>query len=99
MFNVLIQGNISIAGAFSDDLIYWTDSGAGWQNPTVIGTGPNGSYDHLGVFSGATVENVYMDYPTAVYTSVSRLPIGWNIPYLTGPETQSFAYTTDNGVT
>jgi beta-fructofuranosidase len=95
----LILGNISIGGAFSDDLIHWTDSGAGWQDPTVIGTGPNGSYDHLGVFSGATVENGYMGYPTAFYTSVSRLPIGWSIPYLTGSETQSFAYTKDNGVT
>jgi len=51
------------------------------------------------VFSGATVEDGYMGYPTALYTSVKRLPIGWSIPYLLGSETQSFAYTTDNGVT
>lgn len=92
-------GNISIAGAFSDDLVYWKDSGKGWQDPTVIETGPPGSYDHLGVFSGATVEDGYMGYPTAFYTSVKRLPIGWSIPYLPGSESQSFAYTTDKGVT
>ena len=92
-------GNISIGGAFSDDLIYWTDSGAGWQDSTVIGTGPPGSYDHLGVFSGAAIENGYMGYPTALYTSVQHLPIGWNIPYQPQSETQSIAYSKDNGVT
>lgn len=96
---MLIIGNISVAGAFSDDLVYWIDSGAGWQDPTVIRAGPNTSYDRLGVFSGSTVENGYMGYSTAMYTSVKLLPIGWSIAYLTGSETQSIAYTKDNGVT
>jgi beta-fructofuranosidase len=91
--------NISIAGAFSNDLVYWIDSGAGWENPTVIGRGPPGSYDHLGIFSGSAIENGYMGYPTAFYTSVKRLPISWAIPYLPGSETQSFSYTKDNGKT
>jgi beta-fructofuranosidase len=92
-------GNICIAGAFSDDLVCWTDAGAGWENPTIIGTGPPGSYDHLGVFSGGAIENGYLGYPTAFYTSVKRLPIHWTTPYLPGCETQSFAYTKDNGKT
>jgi len=97
--SLIIRGNISIAGAFSDDLVYWSDSGEGWQNPTVIGPGPNGTYDDLGVFSGGTVENGYMGYPTTLYTSVKHLPIGWSIPYQKGSESQSFAYTMDNGTT
>ena len=46
-------------------MVYWRDSGEGWQDPTVVGTGPPGSYDHLGVFSGATIEDGYMGFPTA----------------------------------
>jgi beta-fructofuranosidase len=40
-----------------------------------------------------------MGYPTALYTSVQHLPIGWNIPYQPQSETQSIVYTKDNGVT
>ena len=79
--------------------MYWTDSGAGWQDSTVLGTGPPGSYDHLGVFSGAAIEHGYMGYPTALYTSVQHLPIGWSIPYQPQSETQSIAYSKDKGVT
>lgn len=96
---LLTSGNISIAGAFSDDMIYWVDAGGGWQNPTVLGPGPLGSPDHLGVFSGATVEDGYNGFPTAMYTSVQHLPISWDIPYQPQSETQSIAYTPDHGVT
>ena len=80
-------------------MIYWVDAGAGWQNPQVFGPGPPGSYDHLGLLSGATIEDGYMGFPTAMYTSARHLPIAWNISYQPQSETQSIAYTPDNGAT
>lgn len=35
----------------------------------------------------------------AFYTSVSRLPTSYSLPYLNGTESQSLAYSTDGGVT
>lgn len=34
-----------------------------------------------------------------MYTSVQYLPIGWDIPYPKGSETQSLATSSDGGVT
>jgi beta-fructofuranosidase len=64
-----------------------------------LGPGPLGSPDHLGVFSGATVEDGYNGFPTSMYTSVQHLPISWDIPYQPQSETQSIAYTPDHGMT
>lgn len=97
-------GNISWGHAISKDLISWTDV-KGWENTEALALGPagNGSYDGLGIFSG-TMQPVNIHGESdgtllAFYTSVSKLPTGWAIPYQPGTETQSLALSTDGGVT
>ena len=63
----------------------------------------NNTYNSLGIFSG-TAQPVNLqgreDGTLLIfYTSVSRLPISWNAPYLTGAESQSLALSTDGGKT
>ncbi|GES66719.1 glycoside hydrolase family 32 protein [Aspergillus terreus] len=60
-------------------------------------------YNHLGIFSG-TAQPVNLSGVSdgtflAFYTSVSRLPTSYTLPYLNGTESQSLAYSTDGGVT
>lgn len=97
-------GNISWGHATSKDLITWTDVG-GWENDNAkaLGTGPNGSYNHLGIFSG-TAQPVNLQGEQdgtllAFYTSVSRLPTNWALEYLPGTESQSIAISNDGGDT
>ncbi|KAF2096546.1 Arabinanase/levansucrase/invertase [Rhizodiscina lignyota] len=97
-------GNISWGHATSKDLVDWVDVG-GWQDSEALalGPGPVGSYDGLGIFSGtAQPVNLHAQSDgnlTIFYTSVSKLPIGWNIPYQTLSETQSIATSSDGGRT
>ncbi|KAF2738020.1 Arabinanase/levansucrase/invertase [Polyplosphaeria fusca] len=97
-------GNISWGHATSKDLITWTDVG-GWEgnNAEALVTGPVGSYDGLGIFSG-TAQPVNLEGEQdgtllIFYTSVSRLPTNWALPYLNGTETQSLATSSDGGIT
>lgn len=97
-------GNISWGHATSKDLVTWTDVG-GWEGSDALALGPGevGTYDGLGIFSG-TAQPVNMHGEQdgtllAFFTSVSKLPIGWSIPYMKGAETQSFASSTDGGET
>lgn len=60
-------------------------------------------YNHLGIFSG-TAQPVNISGEVdgtilAFYTSVSRLPTSYTLPYLPGTESHSLAYSTDGGVT
>ncbi|KAF2459601.1 glycosyl hydrolase-like proteins family 32 superfamily [Lineolata rhizophorae] len=97
-------GNISWGHATSNDLITWADVG-GWQDDQAqaLGTGPVGSYDGLGIFSGtAQPVNLHGETDgnlTIFYTSVSRLPTNYALPYLPGTESQSIATSSDGGLT
>ena len=91
-------GNISFAGAKSDDLVFFEDINS-WEDPTAIGTDQPYGPAQLGVFSGSALVDGYKGYPTIMYTSVQRLPISWKINYLPLSETQSIAYTPDDGTT
>lgn len=97
-------GNISWGHAVSNDLISWTDVG-GWQGYDAQALGPagNGTYNGLGIFSGTAQPVNFQGEQNgtllAFYTSVSRLPTSWTLPYLNGTESQSLAYSNDGGVT
>lgn len=60
-------------------------------------------YNHLGIFSGtAQPVNISGEVDGTIltfYTSVSKLPTSYTLPYLHGTESQSLAYSTDGGVT
>ncbi|KAF2869152.1 glycosyl hydrolase-like proteins family 32 superfamily [Massariosphaeria phaeospora] len=97
-------GNISWGHATSKDLVTWTDV-RGWEGNSAeaLVTGPNGTYDDLGIFSGtAQPVNIHGEQDGTLlifYTSVSHLPTNWRIPYEPGTETQSLAISTDGGQT
>src|ERR1700753_393853 len=88
--------NISWGHATSKDLVYWEDE-SGWRDnqALALGPGPVGSYNGLGIFSGTgQLVNLHgkSDGTLSIfYTSVSKLPIGWSIPYQKGAETWSAA--------
>lgn len=100
----MTAGNISWGHATSKDLVTWTDV-TGWQDTEALalGPGPVGTYDGLGIFSG-TAQPVNLTGGsdgtlTMFYTSASKLPTNWRIPYQTGTESQSIALSHDGGVT
>ncbi|OZJ06022.1 hypothetical protein BZG36_01108 [Bifiguratus adelaidae] len=84
-------GNITWGHATSKDMLTWTDE------PLALVT--DKPYDHLGVFTGSTIEKGLKGFPTIMYTSVSSLPISWTINYTRGSETQSVAWSEDGGMT
>ena len=93
-----------LSHATSKDLVTWTDVG-GWQgkDAEALVTGAVGSYNGLGIFSG-TAQPVNISGEEdgtllAFYTSVSKLPTNWKIPYQNGTETQSLAISKDGGKT
>ncbi|CAP86472.1 hypothetical protein E8E15_004602 [Penicillium rubens] len=85
---------------------------AGWQDGEAMSIGTTNltsdhhdppMYNHLGIFSG-TAQPVNISGEVdgtilAFYTSVSKLPTSYTLPYLHGTESQSLAYSTDGGVT
>jgi sucrose-6-phosphate hydrolase SacC (GH32 family) len=85
-------------------MISWTDV-TGWEGTDALAMGPsgNGSYNGLGIFSGTGqpvnltggVDGTLLVF----YTSVSKLPTSWSIPYQNGTESQSLAMSTDGGKT
>ncbi|SMY29072.1 unnamed protein product [Zymoseptoria tritici ST99CH_1A5] len=102
--NHINWGNISWGSAMSKDLIHWEDHG-GWENNEALILSPsgNGTYNGLGIFSGTAqpvntkgeVDGTLLIF----YTSVSKLPTNWALPYQPGTETQSLAMSTDGGKT
>lgn len=82
--NHIDWGNISWGHATSKDMVTWVDV-RGWENDEAqaLCTGPNGSYDHLGIFSGTGQPiNLHGEQDgnlTLFYTSVKILPEGWNV--------------------
>ncbi|KAE8225103.1 hypothetical protein CF319_g2100 [Tilletia indica] len=66
---------------------------------------PETPYDHLGIFTGCALvrpptlplEEGAESVITAIYTSVSHLPIHYTLPYTRGAETLSIATSSDGG--
>lgn len=88
----------------SDQLQAWSGSQAESIAPSEVTSNHHrpAQYNFLGIFSG-TAQPVNLSGQAdgtllAFYTSVSRLPIGWNESYPEGAESQSLAYSTDGGI-
>lgn len=97
-------GNISWGSATSKDLVHWTDRGS-WKDDdaAILYPDGNGTYRGLGIFSGtAQPVNLQGEKDGTLlifYTSVSKLPTNWALPYLQDTETQSLALSKDGGKT
>lgn len=85
-------GNISWGSASSPDLLNWTT----FAEPSLT---PNASYDKEGIFTGCVLSVGGSGSLLAIYTSVSRLPIGYQLDYVYGSETLSIAMSNDMGKT
>ncbi|KAI2694860.1 CAZyme family GH32 [Penicillium roqueforti] len=88
-------GNISWGHAISPDLVSWAIS----TDPILT---PATKYDRLGVFTGCLQATDAFGQPgalTAIYTSVSHLPIRYTLPYTLGSESLSLAVSQDGGKT
>jgi beta-fructofuranosidase len=88
-------GNISWGAALSHDMLTWNIS----EQPSMQ---PSKQSDPGGVFSGCLVPtaiNGKADRMTAVYTSVSRLPIHHTLPYFRTSEAVALSTSTDSGRT
>ncbi|KAK9477821.1 glycosyl hydrolase [Lipomyces japonicus] len=89
-------GDIAWGHSTSVDLVSWTTSNV----PCLM---PSASYDCKGVFTGCLrptgVDGKQDGTLTYVYTSVSRLPIHYTIPYTPGCESLSIATSHDEGRT
>lgn len=88
-------GNMSWGHATSTDLVSWDSS----PDPALT---PSVDYDHRGVFTGCLRATDIYGNPgslTAIYTSVSHLPIHYTLPYVTGCESLSLVRSTDGGET
>ncbi|KAK9314583.1 putative glycosyl hydrolases family 32 superfamily protein [Lipomyces starkeyi] len=84
--------HICWGGAESANLLDWTVSSAPVLSPET-------SYDGKGIFTGCAVSPSSGKQITIFYTSVSRLPIHYSLPYHLGMETLSMATSTDGGRT
>jgi beta-fructofuranosidase len=60
---------------------------------------PSEIYDMRGVFDGSIIKNGWEGYPTTIYTSTFTGPLGATSDpaEMEGTETQSIAYTKDDG--
>ncbi|EGG03208.1 family 32 glycoside hydrolase [Melampsora larici-populina 98AG31] len=96
--NNYVWGNISQCSASTTDFTYFNDY-HGWQNPVTIA--PSQLYDIRGVFDGSIIQKGWNGHPTIIYTSTFTGPLGWKTqpPEKEGTETQSLAYTEDDGKT
>lgn len=93
-----IWGNCSQCSASTTDFVQFKDYGS-WKNPITIS--PTQLYDIRGVFDGTIIQNGFNGHPTLIYTSVSVGALGAksNPAEHEGVETQSLAYTQDDGQT
>jgi beta-fructofuranosidase len=89
-------GNISWGAALSHDLLSWKIS----DRPSMQ---PSSQHDPGGVFSGCLVPTAIDGQAngnlTAIYTSVSRLPIHHTLPYFRTSEAVALATSTNSGIT
>ncbi|OGE56322.1 hypothetical protein PENARI_c003G02913 [Penicillium arizonense] len=88
-------GNMSWGHATSPDLVSWTT----YKDPILT---PTADYDCRGVFTGclrSTDISGNAGSLTAIYTSVSNLPLHYTLPYVTGSESLSIAISEDGGMT
>ncbi|EFP78860.2 hypothetical protein PGT21_031694 [Puccinia graminis f. sp. tritici] len=94
----LVWANISQCSAFTTDFVHFKDHHS-WKDPRTIV--PTQLYDIRGVFDGTVIKDGWNGHPSIIYTSVFTGPIGArsNPPELEGVETQSVAYTEDDGHT
>ncbi|ORY65647.1 glycosyl hydrolase [Leucosporidium creatinivorum] len=83
-------GNISMCAATSTDLVTYTD-----LNKTLW---PSEIYDIRGVFDGTIIKDGFNGKPSILYTSTyPGGPLGATVKEVEGVETQSIAYTEDEG--
>jgi beta-fructofuranosidase len=87
-------GNISMCAATSADLVSFQDVNS-WQNPKTLW--PSEYYDIRGVFDGTIIKKGFEGFPTQIYTSTFPGPLGATAKEMEGTETQSIAYTVDEG--
>lgn len=96
--NSLVWSNISQCSASTTDFVHFRDYHS-WKNPVTIS--PSQLYDIRGVFDGSVIKNGWNGHPTIIYTSVFTGPLSARSdpPEIEGVETQSLAYTPDEGST
>jgi len=94
----LVWANISQCSAFTTDFVHFTDHNS-WKDPRTMV--PTQLYDIRGVFDGTVIKDGWNGHPSILYTSVFTGPIGARSdpPEVEGVETQSVAYTQDDGHT
>ncbi|OAV98565.1 hypothetical protein PTTG_01805 [Puccinia triticina 1-1 BBBD Race 1] len=94
----LVWANISQCSAFTTDFVHFKDHHS-WKDPRTIV--PTQLYDIRGVFDGTVIKDGWNGHPSIIYTSVFTGPIGAKSdpPEIEGVETQSVAYTEDDGHT
>ncbi|KAJ5246908.1 Glycoside hydrolase family 32 [Penicillium chermesinum] len=88
-------GNMSWGHATSTDLVSWNQD----QTPALT---PSAEYDSHGVFTGCLRPTDIQGNPgslTAIYTSVSHLPIHYTLPYVAGCESLGLVCSIDGGKT
>ncbi|EFP81689.2 uncharacterized protein PGTG_07938 [Puccinia graminis f. sp. tritici CRL 75-36-700-3] len=90
--------NISQCSASTSDFVEFDDYRS-WEDPVTIS--PSQIYDIRGVFDGVVVKDGWNGHPTLIYTSayVGEFAPRCEPPEVEGVETQSVAYTEDDGNT
>ncbi|PLW10615.1 hypothetical protein PCASD_17363 [Puccinia coronata f. sp. avenae] len=90
--------NISQCSASTSDFVHFNDYRS-WQDPVTVG--PSQLYDIRGVLDGVVIQDGFNGHPTLFYTSayVGEFSPRCQPPELEGVETQSMAYTEDDGST
>ncbi|OAV96570.1 hypothetical protein PTTG_01009 [Puccinia triticina 1-1 BBBD Race 1] len=88
--------NISQCSASTSDFVEFNDYRS-WEDPVTIS--PSQIYDIRGVFDGVVIKDGWNGHPTLLYTSayVGEFAPQCEPPEVEGVETQSIAYTEDDG--